>query len=132
MSKYTTHSFRKSYKHALNGIMVALKSQKNFKIELFIATLAIISALAMKFDIIETCILIIVIAGVLSAEIINSVIEFTLDAVYKNKYSSLVKFAKDLSAGAVLITTIAAFCVGVLLYVNKFIYILNYGVQFLE
>jgi len=54
-------------------------------------------------------------------ELLNSVFEFALDAYYKNKYSRLVKFAKDISAASVLLMavtsmTIAFFILGDRIY----------------
>ena len=55
----------------------------------------------------------------ITADIINSVIEFALDAVYKNKYSKMVKMAKDLSAGVVLIAAMTSILIGIMLFGRK-------------
>ena len=52
---------------------------------------------------------------------INTAIEYTLDAVYKNKYSKIVGMAKDISAGAVFITTIISVFIGILVFSYNFI-----------
>ena len=57
---------------------------------------------------------------VISAEMLNAAIEFTLDSIYHNRYSKMVGMAKDIAAGAVMVVTIAAIMVGVLLYVPPF------------
>ncbi len=56
------------------------------------------------------------IAIVLICELLNSVIEFTLDAVYGNNYSKLVEMAKDMSAGMVLLAAISSVVVGIVLF----------------
>jgi diacylglycerol kinase len=68
---------------------------------------------------VEFCLLLFVIAMVLICELINSVIEFVLDATYRNKYSKLVEMSKDMSAGAVLIATILSIVIGSLLFLGK-------------
>ena len=54
---------------------------------------------------------------VISAEMMNSAIEFALDSIYHNRYSKMVGMAKDIAAGAVMIVTVVALMVGVLLFV---------------
>ncbi len=60
----------------------------------------------LKFSAIEYCILLFAIAIVIIAEIVNSAIEFTLDAIFHNRYSKLVGMAKDIAAGAVMVATL--------------------------
>jgi diacylglycerol kinase len=63
------------------------------------------------------------IAAVISAEMLNSAIEFSLDAIFHNKYSKMVGMAKDIAAGAVMVVSISAIIVGVLLFAPPIIYI---------
>jgi diacylglycerol kinase len=46
----------------------------------------------------------------------NSAIEFSLDAIFHNRYSRMVGMAKDIAAGAVMVVSICALMVGVLLF----------------
>ena len=119
MSKYTHNNFMKSFATARKGLMLAYKSQKNFRKQLTVAVLAIILGLLLRFDYIEFCLLFFAIGFVLVAELFNSVIEFALDAFYKNKYSRLVKMAKDMAAGGVLVATTTSIIIGVLLFGNR-------------
>lgn len=122
MSKYSHNDFFKSFATARKGIRLALKSQKNFRIHLFVAVLVLIFATLLKFNSIEFCILFFAIGFVMVSELFNSVIEFSLDAYYKNKYSSLVKMAKDMAAGGVLIATTTSILVGLVLFGNKLLH----------
>jgi undecaprenol kinase len=81
--------------------------------------LAIIGGILLNFKCIEYCILILAISFVITAELFNSVIEFSLDALYKNKFSKMVKMAKDLSAGVVLIAAMTSILIGILLFGRK-------------
>lgn len=121
MSKYSETDFFKSFSYALRGLRLAIKSQKNFRRQIFTAITAIIAAILLKFSPVEFCIIIIVTGMVLFAELFNSVIEFTLDAAYKNNYSKLVEMAKDMAAGSVCIASVCALTVGGILYINKLI-----------
>lgn len=116
MTKFKSSNIISSIKNALRGLKLAICSQRNFKIETAITFIVIISAFILKFSISEFCILLLTIALVLICELLNSVIEFTLDAVYKNHYSKLVEMAKDMSAGMVLLSAFISFIIGILLF----------------
>jgi diacylglycerol kinase len=47
---------------------------------------------------------------------LNTAIEFTLDAIYHNRYSKMVGMAKDISAGAVMFASFMSVIVGLLLF----------------
>lgn len=119
MTKYTNNNFSKSFEIARHGFMLAYKSQRNFKTHLKIAAVTLVLALLLSFDYVEFCLLFIAIGFVLTAEIFNSVIEFAFDAYYRNKYSKLVKMAKDMSAAGVLIATVTSIAIGSLLFLNR-------------
>lgn len=119
MSKYTHNDFFKSFATARKGLVLAYKSQKNFRIHIVAAIIATLLALLLKFDYVEFCLLFFAIGFVMVAELFNSVIEFSLDAYYKNKYSKLVKMAKDMAAGGVLIATSTSIAIGVILFGNR-------------
>ena len=121
MSKYTASSYKKSFEYANKGLRVAMKSQKNFRFQLSVALLVIVLALLLNFNKIELCITIFAIGFVLVAELFNSVIEFALDALYRNKRNTLVGMAKDMSAGAVLVATFSSIIVGIILFGHKLI-----------
>lgn len=119
MSKYTHNNFLKSFNTAQKGLRLAYKAQKNFRYHIVAAVVVLILALVLDFEAIEWCVLIFAIGFVMVAELFNSVVEFALDAFYKNKYSTLVKMAKDMAAACVLIATISSICVGIILFGNK-------------
>ena len=49
-------------------------------------------------------------------EMVNSAVEFSLDAVFHNRYSKLVGMAKDISAGAVMFASVIAVVIGIILF----------------
>src|SRR5574344_409651 len=116
MSKYKAPGFKGTFGNSFKGIRLAVKSERNIRIHFIVATFAIILGICLKFSIIEYCILLFAIAIVVVTEMLNSAIEFTLDAVYKNKYSKLVGMAKDIAAGAVMIATFTSIAIGFLLF----------------
>ena len=110
-----------SFKFAFRGIMLALKSQRNFRIDLWVGTLTLLLAFYLKFSFIEIAILVLTVGFMLFAELINTVIEFVVDAYFGNKYSILAKMAKDTSAGAVLIVAVMSVIIGLLMFLPKFL-----------
>ena len=126
MSKYAATGRWKSFQNAFNGLSLAYKSQKNYRFHLLIAFLSLLLGVVLNFRTIEYCVLILAISNVITAELFNSVIEFTLDAYYKNKFSQLVKMAKDLSAGVVFLAATTSILIGLLLFTRKILIIILY------
>lgn len=125
MTKYKKQNFASTFKNARKGMRLTLKSERNIRIHLFVATLVLITAYCFKFSITKFCILFLTIASVISAEMFNSAIEFSLDAIFHNKYSRMVGMAKDIAAGAVMVVTITAVMIGVMLFAPAFISLLK-------
>ena len=125
MTKYKTQGFKNTFKNARKGMRLSLKSERNIRFHLSAATLAIITAFCLKFSEVKFCILLFAIGSVISAEMMNSAVEFALDAIYHNRYSKIVGMAKDIAAGAVLVVTIIAIMVGTLLFAPPIIQLLT-------
>jgi diacylglycerol kinase len=125
VSKYKAPGFAGTFKNSFKGIRLALKSERNIRIHFAVAVLAIASGIVLKFSTTEFCILLIAIALVIIAEMMNSSIEFTLDAIFHNRYSKLVGMAKDIAAGGVMIATFISIAMGILLFGSKIMMILS-------
>lgn len=126
MNKFQSKSFTRSALYALNGLRLAFRSQRNFRKHLVIALLTFCIAILLKVEVIEFCMIIFANAFVLVVEMINSVIEFIMDAYYKNKWSKLAKLSKDIAAGAVLLSAVASAVISLLIFSLK-IYDLYYS-----
>ena len=68
----------------------------------------------MRLDAVRWAVLVLTIALVFFAEMVNTVVEAIVDLVTP-EYHPLAKVAKDVSAGAVLVTAMAAVVVGLLI-----------------
>ena len=121
MRKYQSPNFIKSAMHASNGLYLAFRTQKNFRKHILIAVFVLILAFFLHARALEIAIIVAANTCVLVAELINSVIEYVMDAYYKNKYSRLVKFAKDMSAGAVLLCAISSAVIAIILLFPRLI-----------
>lgn len=119
MKKYRSESFARSAMHATNGLYLAFRTQKNFRKHILIAIVVLTLAFLLKARAMEIAIIVAANSCVLVVELVNSVIEFIMDAYYKNKYSRLCKFAKDMSAGAVLLCALSSAAIAVILLLPR-------------
>ena len=91
----------------------------------FIITIIVI-ACSFKFNItlVEWALVIFVINLVITSELLNSAIELLVDS-YTNKYHPLAKIAKDTAAAGVLVSAFGAACVGIYVFLPRFIELLK-------
>lgn len=125
MTKYKKQNFSNTFKNARKGMRISIKSERNIRVHLFTASLVLVTAYCLNFSIVKFCILLLTIAGVISAEMFNSAIEFSLDAIFHNRYCRMVGMAKDIAAGAVMLVTISAVMIGVLLFAPPIIQLIT-------
>jgi diacylglycerol kinase (ATP) len=104
-----------SYRYATSGIFHTLRSQSNIWIQLPIGALVLLMGWYLEVEPWEWVALVITIAMVLVAELLNTSVEAMMNVVQK-EYSLDVKVAKDVAAGAVLISAVASVAVGVLIF----------------
>ena len=88
------------------------------RIHFGIAFAVLVAALVTGVDKIELIALLIVIAFVLIAEMVNTSIEGAID-VATTSFDPMAKLAKDIAAGAVLIATAVAVAVGYLVFADR-------------
>ena len=98
---------------AIEGILWAVKSERHLRYH-FIAALALLFlALFFRVSALEFFLLILAALLVIFAELINTAIETVVDLV-TDDYHELAKRAKDIAAGAVLVTSVGALILGYL------------------
>jgi len=112
----------KSFKYAFSGIFHTLLHEANFRLQIVITIISIISGFYFHISTTEWSVLIIAFSSLLSAEVLNTSIENFINFVIPKK-SEVVRVVKDLSAGFVLINALA--CLAILLIIfGK--YLINY------
>jgi diacylglycerol kinase (ATP) len=104
-----------SFNYAFEGIIHVLRTQRNMRIHFLVAVAVLVAAIAIGVTRIELIALMISIAFVLIAEMINTAIEGTID-VSTTSFDPNAKLAKDIAAGAVLIATVNAIVIGYLVF----------------
>jgi len=109
-----------SFKHAANGIISGFKHEKNFRIMSISFVFVVIINLVLKVNRFEWMFTMLCSGLVLGLELVNSSIEKTLD-VYSVENNDLIKSAKDLAAGAVLIFSMVSVLIAILIYLPYFL-----------
>jgi diacylglycerol kinase (ATP) len=102
----------------LTGVVHTFRTQRHMRFHLYVVLVVMLLGMFVNLGLREMLVLLFTISLVIIAEMFNSAIEATVDLVSPN-YSPLAKFAKDIAAGAVLITTIIALVVGGLLILGE-------------
>ncbi len=119
-SKFQNKNLLVSFKYAFEGIFSALKTERNLRIDILIMIGVLILGIILKISLVEWLICIILFALVISAEIINTVIEIVVDMITLEK-NPQAKLAKDLAAGAVLIIALSTIVVGTFIFLPKIV-----------
>jgi diacylglycerol kinase (ATP) len=109
-----------SFNLAFEGVIHVLRTQRNMRIHFMIAAGVLIAALAVGVERLELIALLLSIAFVLIAEMINTAVEAAID-VATTAFDPLAKLAKDIAAGAVLIATVNAVAVGYLIFSERIV-----------
>lgn len=105
----------RSFGYALQGLAFALRTQANFRIHLVAACAVVGLGLLWGISADDWRWLVIAIALVLAAELMNTAFEHLCNVVQPELHAS-VKAAKDVAAGAVLVTAVAAAIIGALVF----------------
>jgi len=110
----------RSFSYAFKGIFYMMRTQHNFWIQIIVGLLAVFLGLVLNISLLEWGLVIFSCGMVLTAETFNSAIETLADIVNPN-HDPKIGLVKDLAAGAVLISAIAAAIVGLILFIPKII-----------
>lgn len=88
------------------------------RIHILVAIAVLIAALVFGLNKLELIIVLVLVATVMVAELLNTAIEATIDLV-TDKHNPLAKIAKDVAAAAVLVAAAAALLIGYLVFIDK-------------
>lgn len=108
----------KSFKYAFEGIWHTLLNEANFRVQMVFAVFIIILAFILNISPMEWALLILSTGFLLSAEMINTVVEEFIDNLIQ-EYHEGAKVIKDVSAGFVLIAAVTTLAITLLIFVPK-------------
>lgn len=106
----------RSIGHALHGIRLLFTTQPNFLLHLAATIAVIVLGIFFRISLLEWALVVICIGAVLASEAFNTALEFLADALEPD-HNPLIGRAKDVAAGAVLMTSVGAAVVGLLIFV---------------
>jgi len=121
--KYSLKRLFNSFGYAINGIFTVYKNEQNILIHTIAAIFVIVLGIYIKVSALEMILLILVIGLVISFEIINTAIKYTINMTMPNIHP-MAKMAKDASSGAVLIMSITALLICIIIFLPKILSIL--------
>ena len=115
MNRQRSQSLFQSFNYATEGIIHAVRTQRNLWIHFALAAAVLIAAVGFGASKLELAVLLLAITFVMVAELVNTAVEATID-VASTSFDPMAKIAKDIAAGAVLIAALNAVAVGYLVF----------------
>ena len=115
--KLHNSNFFEACKNAVNGIIYGTTTQSNVKKQLVIIAFVMLISLFFNLSKVEFICLIFAVVLIIFAEMINTAIETVVD-LYTDIYHPKAKIAKDVAAGAVVLSACNALIVGYFIFFN--------------
>ncbi len=107
-----------SFGYAFEGLYFLIRTQPNAQIHTAIMLVVIVAGWWLQIERMEWVALLITIMLVFATEALNTAVEACVDLVTA-EHHPLAKIAKDVAAGAVLLTAIGAVIVGLLIFLPR-------------
>ncbi len=98
--------------------------EQNLLIHICATVVVTIFGIIFKLKLYEWLLVYSMVTLVITSELINSAIELTVD-LYTKKFHPLAMVAKDVAAAAVVTSAFTAICVGLYVFLPKFIGLIN-------
>jgi len=103
--------------YAWAGVRIVFRREKSFRTQCAIALVQIAVTATIRPGFAWTALIALCIALVLTLEMVNAALEYLIDRLHPEIHEE-IKFAKDAAAGAVLLASFAAACVGLLMILD--------------
>jgi diacylglycerol kinase len=110
----------KSFRYALQGLLSAIRSERNMRVHIAAAMLVIAAGIFFKVSQTEWILLLLCIGFVMAMELMNTALEQLCNAVVPQIHP-LIRHAKDMAAGAVLVAAVISAVTGSIIFIPKII-----------
>lgn len=109
-------SLRRSVRYAIAGLRYVYVHERNFRIHVVIALIALIMAITLQASAVQWLFIITAVASVFALEIVNTVFEKVVDMFHPrvHEYAGIIK---DLMAAAVVVASLSALIVGASIFI---------------
>ena len=126
MAKHVPHKpcWRNKFNAAFRGIAIGIRGQSSFFVHFFMTAIVCVAAWILSVPTWQWCLLLMAIAMVLAAEMLNSALEWLARAV-SEEHDERIRNALDIGSGAVLVVSIGAATIGLIVFVPKLLAILT-------
>jgi cytidine deaminase len=114
-------NLKESFYNAVNGILYAIKKERNMKIHIAASVIILILSIFYKLSRIEFLIVCLTVAIVFVSELFNTAVEVLVDII-TNLYHPKAKIIKDAAAGAVLFSASISIIIGYFIFYNRVSY----------
>lgn len=118
-SDYKHRHHHLSFKTAVNGLILAVKTELNMKIIIVASVMAVIMGIILNITYEEWLVVVLTISMVYFAEMINTSIEAVTDLVTE-EWRESAKTAKDVAAGMVLLSSFFALVIGFIIFFHHY------------
>ena len=108
----------KSIGYAFKGAYLLITTEASIKVQFFIGILMTVAGFYFKISTTEWILQILTIASIMSIEGLNTAVEEIADFIHPEHHKK-IGLIKDIAAGAVFITAIAAVIIGCIIYIPK-------------
>ncbi|GIO97985.1 diacylglycerol kinase family protein [Paenibacillus lautus] len=108
-------SLYRAFGCAIRGILTAVQTERNMKIHIAAALIVFIAAALLQLDRMSWLFLLLAIALVFIAELVNTAVEAIIDLISPEEHV-LARVAKDTAAGAALVAAVFAVVIGILVF----------------
>ena len=105
----------RSFRHAIAGLLRMIRCQHNAWIHVAATVIVLAAGFLFQVSAADWCWIILALSIVWTAEALNTAFEFLADAA-SPEFHPLVRDAKDVAAGAVLLTALAAAVIGAIIF----------------
>lgn len=113
---HRSSSIFEAFTFALRGIGDVFVREQNVRIQLLVGTLVVCAMFFLRIPLSYILIGILAIFLIITLEMVNTSLELLCDLVHP-EYSAVIKSAKDIAAGAVLLAGIGAGIIGILIFI---------------
>jgi diacylglycerol kinase len=110
--------WRDKFRESLRGIKLGIRGHSSFFVHFFFAALVLATAIVLRCDALEWCLLLGCIGLVITAELFNSAVE-TIYHGLDDSTRPRVRHCLDIAAGAVLLASITAALIGAIVFLPK-------------
>ncbi len=118
-------SWAEKFRDAFRGVKAGVRGQSSFFVHFFAAAAVIVAGIVLSVNLIEWCLLLLCIAGVLTTEMLNSALESMAKAITGESDPHLGN-SLDIGSAAVLTASLGASLVGAIIFGHRLAILLGW------